>query len=58
MVTVYSEKEKQRTLNAGDYDALQSMKDIAGPSYEAINRKISDNLKVFDDIDWSRTWRK
>ena len=58
MVTVYSEKKKQRTLNAGDYDAQQSVIENVGSSYEAINRKISDNLKAFETIDWSKTGRR
>ena len=57
MVTVYSDKEKQWTLNASDYDSQRSVKDNATSSYEAINRKISDNLKVFEAIDWSITGR-
>lgn len=57
MVTVYSDKEKQWTLNASDYDSQRSVKDNATSSYEAINRKINDNLKVFEAIDWSITGR-
>lgn len=58
MVTIYSEKEKRRTLNAGDYDIQQSMKENVGSSYEAINRKISDNLRALEAIDWSKTGRR
>ena len=58
MVTIYSEKEKQRILNAGDYDIQQGVKENVGSSYEAINRKISDNLKAFEAIDWSKTRRR